>query len=140
MSVWIAWDKFSSNRPVTRFTMPGNGDHDIVTDYLTFHNFLVLGWKASRQLGGEGVQFPITEDSKYWPNDTEAGQTLNEVQLILVFLSHHWGLKKEHYTEFQLYGQKVQNFLIRCQGVEEEDKVLEALLSANRPFEESDLA
>ena len=141
MPRWIKMDPYSTGRPVRLFTMPGDGSNDIVTDYDTFHKLIARGWVASRNLSGEGVPFPISETSTYWSNDTEAGQTLNDVQLILVFLSYNWGLNKEHYKEFQLYGQKVQSFLLRCKGVEEkEDEVLEALLNCNRPFEEFDLA
>ena len=136
MAGWIKRDEFSNNRLVKRITMPGGGEHDIVTDYGTVNKLIARAWTASRKLGGEGVQFPINEKSKYWSNETDSGQTLNEVQQKLVFLSRHWGLNEEHYKEFQLYCQKVQSFLLRCQGVEE---VLEALLTANRPFEESDL-
>ena len=118
--------------------MPGDGSNDIRTDYGTVNELLARGWVASRQFSGEGVPFPITKASTYWSNDTEAGQTLNDVQLILVFLSYHWGHNKEHHKEFQLYGQKVQSFLLRCKGVEEkEDEVLEALLNwpKDRPFD-----
>jgi len=139
MSSWIYMDEHSTGRPVRSFTMPGDGINDIVTDYGTVNGLIARGWVASRHFSGEGVPFPITETSTYWSNDTEAGQTLNDVQLILVFLSYNWGLNKEHYKEFQLYGQKVQSVLLRCQGVEEkEDEVLESLLNwpEDRPLEE----
>lgn len=136
MAVFLYWDtsSYGAKRPVRRFTMPGNGERDIRTDYATVNNLVARRWIASREFFGAGMAFSITreEETEYWPNDTKAGETLNEVQLVISFVGFNWGVNDEHFSELQLYVQEVQGFLLKCQGLgakEKEDEVLEALLN-----------